>query len=52
VLLILEKSPLAVELEFCAESNFVGSFSERAFQNTLPHIFLRFREYMRVILVL
>jgi hypothetical protein len=39
-------------VEFCVESNFVGLCSGRAFQSTLPHIFLKFREYLRVILVL
>jgi hypothetical protein len=52
VQLILGKSPLAVEMEFGIESNFVGSCSGRAFQSTLPHIFLKLREYMRIILLL
>jgi hypothetical protein len=51
VYLILRKSPLAVGIGFYAESNFVGSCSGRAFQSTLPHIFIKFREYMGIILV-
>jgi hypothetical protein len=50
--IILGKSPLAVEMEFCVESNFVGLCSGRAFQRTLPHIFIEIREYLRIILVL
>jgi hypothetical protein len=49
---MLGKSPLAVEVEFCVESNFVGLCFGRAFQTTLPHSFLKLREYLRNILVL
>jgi hypothetical protein len=52
VYLILGKSPLAVEMEFCVETNFVGLCSGRDFQSALPHIFLKLREYLRIILVL
>jgi hypothetical protein len=52
VYLILGKSSFAVGMEFCVESKFVGLCSGRAFQSTLPHIFLNFREYLRIILVL
>jgi hypothetical protein len=52
VYLILGKSPLAVEREFFVESNFVGLFFGRDFQSTLPHIFLKLRGYLGIILVL
>jgi hypothetical protein len=52
VYLILGKSSFAVEMEFFIESNFVGLCSGRAFHTNLPHIFLKFREYLRIILML